>query len=245
MTEQYHMNSHEGTYTKEFEAKVEATFPGIIELEKTAFYPLGGGQPADIGTISWNEGEATVTDVRKKNRIRHLVEGDLPEVGDLVNGNIDWSRRYSHMRMHTSQHLVSAVVNEVYGSDTVGNQIGKEKSRIDFKPLKINQSELNEIEDKVNDYISKDLEVTISEELRSNLENNPDIRSSMSSGLWKMLPKSVTQLRVITIGDIDVCPCAGTHVKSLKEIGNVSFIKRDNKGAEKLRLTYNLSNIES
>ena len=239
------MNSHEGTYTKEFEAKVEATFPGIIELEKTAFYPLGGGQPADIGTISWNEGEATVTDVRKKNRIRHIVEGDLPEVGDLVNGNIDWSRRYSHMRMHTSQHLVSAVVNEVYGSDTVGNQIGQEKSRIDFKPLKINQSELNEIEDKVNDYISKDLEVTISEELRSNLENNPDIRSSMSSGLWKMLPKSVTQLRVITIGDIDVCPCAGTHVKSLKEIGNVSFIKRDNKGAEKLRLTYNLSNIES
>lgn len=239
------MNSHEGTYTKEFEAKVEATFPGIIELEKTAFYPLGGGQPADIGTISWSEGEANVTDVRKKNRIRHIVEGDLPEVGDLVNGNIDWSRRYSHMRMHTSQHLVSAVVNEVYGSDTVGNQIGQEKSRIDFKPLKINQSELNEIEDKVNDYISKDLEVTISEELRSNLENNPDIRSSMSSGLWKMLPKSVTQLRVITIGDIDVCPCAGTHVKSLKEIGNVSFIKRDNKGAEKLRLTYNLSNIES
>ena len=239
------MKSHDGTYTKEFEAKVEATFPGIIELEKTAFYPLGGGQPADIGTISWKEGEANVTDVRKKNRIRHIVEGDLPEVGDLVNGNIDWSRRYSHMRMHTSQHLVSAVVNEVYGSDTVGNQIGREKSRIDFKPLKINKNELNEIEDKVNDYISKDLEVTISEELRSNLENNPDIRSSMSSGLWKMLPKSVTQLRVITIGDIDVCPCAGTHVKSLKEIGNVSFIKRDNKGAEKLRLTYNLSNIDS
>ena len=245
MTEQYHMNSHEGTYTREFEAEVKATFPGIIELEKTAFYPLGGGQPADIGTISWSEGEASVKDVRKKNRIRHIIEGDLPEIGDMVNGNIDWSRRYSHMRMHTSQHLVSAVVNEIYGSDTVGNQIGQEKSRIDFKPLKINQSELNEIEDKVNDYISKDLEVTISEELRSNLENNPDIRSSMSSGLWKMLPKSVTQLRVITIGDIDVCPCAGTHVKSLKEIGNVSFIKRENKGAEKLRLTYNLSNIES
>ena len=239
------MNSHEGTYTREFEAEVKATFPGIIELEKTAFYPLGGGQPADIGTISWSEGEASVKDVRKKNRIRHIIEGDLPEIGDIVNGNIDWSRRYSHMRMHTSQHLVSAVVNEIYGSDTVGNQIGQEKSRIDFKPLKINQSELNEIEDKVNDYISKDLEVTISEELRSNLENNPDIRSSMSSGLWKMLPKSVTRLRVITIGDIDVCPCAGTHVKSLKEIGNVSFVKRDNKGAEKLRLTYNLSNIDS
>ena len=239
------MNSHEGTYTKEFEAKVEATFPGIIELDKTAFYPLGGGQPADIGTISWNEGEASVIDVRKKNRIRHIVEGDLPKVGDPIKGSIDWSRRYSHMRMHTSQHLVSAVVNELYGSDTVGNQIGQDTSRIDFKPLKINQTELSNIEDKVNDYISKDLEVSISEELRSNLENNPDIRSSMSSGLWKMLPKSVTRLRVITIGDIDVCPCAGTHVKSLKEIGKVSFIKKDNKGSEKLRLAYNLSNLNS
>ena len=126
MTEQYHMNSHEGTYTREFEAKVEATFPGIIELDKTAFYPLGGGQPSDIGTITWNEGDANVTDVRKKNRIRHIVEGDLPEVGDSIKGNLDWSRRYSHMRMHTSQHLVSAVVNEIYGSDTVGNQIGNE-----------------------------------------------------------------------------------------------------------------------
>lgn len=244
MTEQYHMNSHEGTYTKEFEATVEATFPGIIELDRTAFYPLGGGQPSDIGTISWDKADVNVTDVRKKNRIRHLVDGDLPEVGDSVKGKIDWSRRYSHMRMHTSQHLVSAVVNELYGSDTVGNQIGKDKSRIDFKPLKINQTELNEIEDKVNDYISKDLEVIISEELRSNLENNPDIRSSMSSGLWKMLPTSVTELRVITIGDIDVCPCAGTHVKSLNEIGKVSFVKRDNKGSEKLRLTYTLNDID-
>ena len=240
MTEQYHMKSHEGTYTKEFEAKVEATYPGIVELNKTAFYPLGGGQPSDLGSLQWEDGMSTVTDVRKKNRIRHLVEGDLPEIGDIVKGKIDWSRRYSHMRMHTSQHLVSAVVNEMYGSDTVGNQIGTDKSRIDFKPLKINQAELNEIQDKVNDYISKDLEVTISEELRSNLENNPDIRSSMSSGLWKMLPKSVTELRVITIGDIDVCPCAGTHVKSLNEIGEVAFVKRDNKGSEKLRLTYNL-----
>jgi misacylated tRNA(Ala) deacylase len=240
MTEQYHMKSHEGTYTKEFEAKVEATYPGIVELNKTAFYPLGGGQPSDLGSLQWEDGMSIVTDVRKKNRIRHLVEGDLPELGDIVKGKIDWSRRYSHMRMHTSQHLVSAVVNEMYGSDTVGNQIGTDKSRIDFKPLKINQAELNEIQDKVNDYISKDLEVTISEELRSNLENNPDIRSSMSSGLWKMLPKSVTELRVITIGNIDVCPCAGTHVKSLNEIGEVAFVKRDNKGSEKLRLTYNL-----
>ena len=145
-----------------------------------------------------------------------MVEGDIPEVGTTVKGTLDWNLRYSHMKMHTSQHLVSAVVNDLYKSDTVGNQIGEEKSRIDFKPLKLDKDQINDVESKVNNYISEDLKVEISEELRSNLENNSEIRSSMSSGLWKML-KSVTKLRVITIGDIDVCPCAGTHVKSLKK----------------------------
>tara|TARA_Y100000814_G_scaffold75701_1_gene47287 strand:- start:168 stop:875 length:708 start_codon:yes stop_codon:yes gene_type:complete len=235
------MASHEGTYRKEFSAKVEATFPGIVELDRTAFYHLGGGQPADTGKLSWDQNEITVVDVRKKNRIRHMVNGDLPEVGTEVEGKLDWTKRYSHMQMHTSQHLVSAVVNESYGSDTVGNQIGQTKSRIDFKPLKLSVDQLNDLEDEVNTYIDKDLKVEISEKDRSELENNPDIRSSMSSGLWKMLPSSVKRLRVISIGDIDVCPCAGTHVRSLSEIGKVKFIKKDNKGAQKLRLTYELN----
>ena len=244
MTVQLHMDSHEGTYTKKFSARVEATFPGIVELDRTAFYHLGGGQPADYGNIHWQEGKAYVTDVRKKNRIRHFIEGDSPKVGDTIEGVIDWTRRYSHMRMHTSQHLVSAVVNELHGSDTVGNQIGAEKSRIDFKPLSVSSSQVNEIQDKVNDYIDKDLKIKISEELRSDLENNSEIRSSMSSGLWKMLPSSVKQLRVISIGDIDVCPCAGTHVKSLKEIGEVEFTNKKNKGSQKLRLSYKLNNLK-
>ena len=235
------MDSHEGTYLKEFTAKVEATFPGIVELDRTAFYHLGGGQPADTGKLLWDQKEITVFDVRKKNRIRHMVDGDLPDVGTELEGKLDWTRRYSHMRMHTSQHLVSAVVNELYNSDTVGNQIGQVKSRIDFKPLKLSVDQLNNLEDEVNSYIDKDLKIDISEKNRSELENNSDIRSSMSSGLWKMLPSSVKRLRVISIGDIDVCPCAGTHVRSLSEIGRVNFIKKDNKGSQKLRLTYELN----
>jgi len=237
------MDSHEGTYTRKFSAKVEASFPGIVELDKTAFYHLGGGQPADNGKIVWDGGEAVVNDVRKKNRIRHFIDGDLPEVGTIVEGEIDWERRYSHMRMHTSQHLVSAVVNEIHGSDTVGNQIGGQKSRIDFKPLSVDQPQIDEIQSTVNDYISKNLKIKISEELRENLENNTEIRSSMSSGLWKMLPSSVKKLRVITIGDIDVCPCAGTHVKSLGEIGQVEFTNKKNKGSQKLRLSYKLNDF--
>jgi len=240
MTLQYHMDSHDGTYKKEFQSKVTAVYPGIVELEETAFYHLGGGQPSDKGTLNWKDGESIVYDVRKKNRIRHMVEGDLPEVGDSVEGKLNWNRRYTHMRMHTSQHLVSAIVSDLYGSDTVGNQIGSDKSRIDFKPLKLNMNEIDDLIDLTNKYIAKDISVNISEANRSDLEGNPEIRSSMSSGLWKLLPKSVTRLRVISIGEIDVCPCAGTHVRSLKEIGKVEFVKRDNKGAGKQRLTYTL-----
>ena len=241
MTIQYHMNSHDGTYKKEFQSKVTAVYPGIVELEETAFYHLGGGQPSDKGTLNWEDGESIVYDVRKKNRIRHMIEGDLPEVGDSVNGKLNWDRRYTHMRMHTSQHLVSAIVSDLYDADTVGNQIGFDKSRIDFKPLKLSMNEIDDLIDLANEYIAKDINVKISEANRSDLEGNPEIRSSMSSGLWKLLPKSVTRLRVISIGEIDVCPCAGTHVRSLKEIGKVEFVKRDNKGAGKQRLTYTLN----
>ena len=171
-----------------------------------------------------------------------MVEGDLPEVGNSVSRKLDWERRYTHMRMHTSQHLVSSIVSDLYGADTVGNQIGFDKSRIDFKPLKLSINEVDDLIDLANEYIAKDIAVEISEANRSDLEGNPEIRSSMSSGLWKLLPKSVTRLRVISIGEIDVCPCAGTHVRSLKEIGKVEFVKRDNKGAGKQRLTYTLTN---
>jgi misacylated tRNA(Ala) deacylase len=235
------MDSHNGTYKKEFQSKVTAVYPGIVELEETAFYHLGGGQPSDKGTLNWEDGESIVYDVRKKNRIRHMVEGDLPEVGDSVNGKLNWDRRYTHMRMHTSQHLVSAIVSDLYGADTVGNQIGFDKSRIDFKPLKLSMNEIDDLIDRTNEYIAKDIRVKISEANRSDLEGNSEIRSSMSSGLWKLLPKSVTRLRVISIGEVDVCPCAGTHVRSLKEIGKVEFVKRDNKGAGKQRLTYTLN----
>jgi len=241
MTLQYHMDSHDGTYKKEFQSKVTAVYPGIVELEETAFYHLGGGQPSDKGTLNWEDGESIVYDVRKKNRIRHMVEGDLPEVGDSVNGKLNWDRRYTHMRMHTSQHLVSAIVSDLYGADTVGNQIGFDKSRIDFKPLKLSMNEIDDLIDRTNEYIAKDISVKISEANRSDLEGNPEIRSSMSSGLWKLLPKSVTRLRVISIGEVDVCPCAGTHVRSLEEIGKVEFVRRDNKGAGKQRLTYTLN----
>ena len=235
MTEQMHMKSHEGTYLREFQAKVEATFPGIVELDRTAFYPLGGGQPSDKGRLKWNDGSVEVNDVRKKNRIRHMVEGELPEVGESVEGTIDWTRRYAHMKMHTAQHVVSAVVDNLHGARTVGNQIGNNKSRIDFDPLHLNDSEISELEAEISNEMKKDHQITITEAEREDLEENPLVRVNMN-----LLPPSVKTLRVITIGNLDICPCAGTHVKSTKEIGEVRFKNRENKGKGKQRLAYEL-----
>ncbi len=235
MTEQLHMSSIEGTYTRNFSATVEAVFPGIVELDRTAFYPMGGGQPADHGNLAWDGGKANVEDVRKKHRLRHMVEGDLPDVGATVNGTLDWERRHAHMRMHTSQHLVSAVVDQMHGARTVGNQIGDEKSRIDFLPLRLSPAQLSEVEAEANRYLAKDIPITITEADRSELEHDPLVRSNLS-----LLPASIKRLRVISIGSLDTCPCAGTHVRSTAEIGEVEFIKRDNKGSGKQRLTYTL-----
>ena len=235
MTEQIHMKSHEGTYLREFQAKVEATFPGIIELDRTAFYPLGGGQPSDKGELKWNNGSVEVNDVRKKNRIRHMVEGELPEIGESVEGTIDWTLRYAHMKMHTAQHVVSAVVDNIHGARTVGNQIGNNKSRIDFDPLHLNDAEISELEAEISKEMKKDHQIAITEAEREDLEQNPLVRVNMN-----LLPPSVKTLRVITIGDLDICPCAGTHVKSTKEIGEVKFKNRENKGKGKQRLAYEL-----
>ena len=235
MTEQIHMKSHEGTYLREFQAKVEATFPGIVELDRTAFYPLGGGQPSDKGGLKWNNGSVEVNDVRKKNRIRHMVEGELPEIGESVEGTIDWTRRYAHMKMHTAQHVVSAVVDNMHGARTVGNQIGNNKSRIDFDPLHLNDAEISELEAEISKEMKKDHQIAITEAEREDLEQNPLVRVNMN-----LLPPSVKTLRVITIGDLDICPCAGTHVKSTKEIGEVKFKNRENKGKGKQRLAYEL-----
>ena len=203
MTEQIHMKSHEGTYLREFQAKVEATFPGIVELDRTAFYPLGGGQPSDKGELKWNNGSVEVNDVRKKNRIRHMVEGELPEIGESVEGTIDWTRRYAHMKMHTAQHVVSAVVDNIHGARTVGNQIGNNKSRIDFDPLHLNDAEISELEAEISKEMKKDHQIAITEAEREDLEQNPLVRVNMN-----LLPPSVKTLRVITIGDLDICPCA-------------------------------------
>lgn len=225
-------------YEKEFDSKVSKVREedGYIVLEETLFYPEGGGQPADRGKISWNGKTVDVTDVQKEHgEVRHFVEGEeMPELGDEVHGEIDWERRYRHMRMHTAQHVLSWYVLQQYGATTAGNQIHADKSRIDFKPVEFADDDIERIEKAVNALIQKDLEVEKKMMSRDRLESEVEEgRSNLD-----IIPDSIDPLRVVIIGEDDLCPCGGTHVDNIGEIGEIELVNRVSKGADTERLEF-------
>lgn len=224
-------------YDKEFESEVSKVRDegGYIVLEETMFYPEGGGQPADRGEISWNGNTAEVNDVQKKHgEVRHFIDGELPEPGQEVHGEINWGRRYKHMRMHTAQHVLSWYVLQQYGATTAGNQIHEDRSRIDFKPVEFEDDDVERIEKAVNALIQKDLEVEKKMMSRDRLE--AEVEEGRSN--LDIIPDSIDPLRVVIIGDEDLCPCGGTHVDSIGEIGEIKIVNRVSKGADTERLEF-------
>lgn len=232
-------------YVRSFDAKVQKTLEDWILLDRTAFYAEGGGQPSDIGRLTWDGGEAIVKHVSKKGAVKHVVEGALPPQGAAVHGEIDWELRHRHMRMHTSQHIVSGVVWTKRAGRTVGNQLHADRSRIDFEPAKFSNDDLRDIEAEVNRVLAMDLPVRCYEEDRSALE----ARLGQDRNLLNLVPQSVRRLRVVEVYDpearspefgrtIDVCPCAGTHVARTSEIGRFEIVARETKGANRDRIEY-------
>jgi misacylated tRNA(Ala) deacylase len=236
MTEILYMKDIESNYIREFDARVvERGFDHVV-LDRTAFYPLGGGQPSDTGKLVWPEGFAEVREVTKKEGIKHHLVQNPDKVPDQVKGVLDWDRRYAHMKMHTAQHIVSGVVYDLWKARTVGNQLYHDRSRIDFAPIKFTEDMISELESKTNAIMSTGAKVEIVTELRSELEKTVDAQRANLD----LLPKSVQELRVVRVADYDVCPCAGTHVRSLSEIGRIRVVKKENKGKERERITYEL-----
>ena len=234
MTEVLYMKDCDSNYIKEFEAIVTKQKDDYVVLDKTAFYPLGGGQPSDTGMLRWDGGESRVIEVTKKGIIKHHLEGECPRSGTVIHAELDWEKRYGHMRMHTAQHIVSGVVFDEYGARTVGNQLYHDKARVDFHPVKFDQEDREKINRMANEVISQELEVSIYTEARTTLEARVDVERSNLD----LIPKSIPELRVIDIDNFDICPCAGTHVRNTRELGKVRIIKKDNKGKERVRITY-------
>ena len=238
-TERLYLNSIESGYFTDFSAVVTAVQDDTIVLDRTLFYPLGGGQNWDTGTISGPNGTVAVEEVRGRNEIFHSVGYDHQfSVGDEIHGSVDWQRRHAHMRMHTAQHLVSGVVYESFnGTRTVGNQIHNDRSRIDFNPISFTPEMLEEITRQVNELIDANHPVTDSTMTREEVNSEmPPERTNMD-----LLPPSVKELRVVKIGDnLDLCPCAGTHVGQLGEIGHIEITGKKSKGKGTQRITYEL-----
>lgn len=221
-------------YEREFDAKVVERGPDYVVLDQTAFYAEGGGQPDDHGVLRWSGGEANVVRVTKeKGVVKHHVDR-MPEA-DEVHGVIDWERRYKHMRMHTSQHIMSGLVFRIYAARTVGNQIHADFSRVDFQPANFTPEDLRRIEDECNRVADAAMDVRIFEEDRAAVQNRVEDRA-----LLDLIPQSIRRLRVIEVGSADYCPCGGTHLRNTKEIGHVHILEKRSKGKETDRISYEL-----
>jgi misacylated tRNA(Ala) deacylase len=230
------------SYEREFETTVERVVDDRVVLDETAFYPESGGQPADRGRLRTEDGrEWGVTDVQKKDTIYHRLDGEPPAEGTRIVGEIDWERRYAHMRYHTAQHLLSAVVLDEYDATTSGNQLYADRARIDFEYDRFSDDELDAIEARVNELIDAALPVRWYEMDREVAETELDAERTRLD----LLPESITELRIVEIGPedgpYDRVACAGTHVENTEECGSFTFVNRESKGADEERLTFELA----
>ncbi|MFB6310275.1 MAG: alanyl-tRNA editing protein [Salinirussus sp.] len=228
----------DGDDVTEFDATVTDATTDYIVLDGTYFYPEGGGQPPDHGRIEWDGGHATIDNVRKNHGdVRHYVEeysGTVPDPGTDVRGTIDADRRQRLRRMHTAQHVVSRIVLDEYGASTAGNQIYPDRSRIDFEPADFDADDIERIERLSNEAIAQDFSVTKAERPRDEVEAKTD----EGRALLDLIPDSVDPLRVVEIEGFDYCPCGGTHVDRLSEIGRIDIVDSSRKGAETERIEF-------
>jgi misacylated tRNA(Ala) deacylase len=220
-------------YRKSCEATVTASGPDGLRLDRTVFYPTGGGQPGDSGTLTLADGSRLrVVDTVKgadHDDVVHVLEDGAaaPAPGTRLTAEIDWERRYRHMRMHTCLHLLCSVVT----GDVTGGQIGEAKGRLDFN-LPDTQLDKEHITAELNRLIGEDHAVRprwIGEE---ELQAQPDLVRTMSV----KPPMSSGRVRLLDIEGVDLQPCGGTHVRQTGEIGRVRVGKIENKGRQNRRI---------
>lgn len=224
----------EDSYLRECDAVVVAIDAAAVILDQTVFYPLGGGQPGDCGTLSWNGSSVAIVDTRygEDGAIRHLLENGaaLPVNGDTVHVTLDWERRYRHMRMHTAMHLLGSVLQ--YG--VTGGNISAEKSRLDF-----------DMEDTVDkEAVGAALQALVAEGhnvtcrwiSEAELDAQPELVRTMSV----RPPRGKGSIRLLEIDGVDLQPCGGTHLRSTAEVGNVRIGKVEKKGKRNRRINIHL-----
>ena len=222
------------SYMKEFDATVtDVTAKGVV-LDRTAFYPGGGGQPADSGAIRSEDAEWRVKRLaRDKGAYVHELEGsDFPEVGTEVRGALDWERRYQLMRTHTALHILCGVVWRDYGAQVTGGNMTPLRARMDFELESMSADFAERVEELINAEVAAARDVHVYELPREEAFQIPDlIRTKIN-----LLPPQIKVVRIVDIEGLDLQADGGAHVANTGEVGRIRVTGRESKGRINKRL---------
>ena len=225
------------SYTKEFDARVASVFPAerAVVLDRTAFYPGGGGQPCDFGTLTVEGTTYRVEKVKKQGEdILHFLgaEAPLPAEGSAAQGSLDWARRYRLMRTHTALHILCGTVFRDYGALVTGGEMEPGKGRLDFEFETMRGELVREIEAAINKEAAQGREIRVQILPREEAFQIPDlIRTKIN-----LLPAGITHVRTVEIVGLDLQADGGTHVHNTSEVGTIRVADYKSKGAINKRI---------
>jgi misacylated tRNA(Ala) deacylase len=233
---------HTDSYLQEFTARVTSVDEAsrAVVLDRTAFYPGGGGQPCDFGTLSAGASSWLVEKTKKDGEaICHFIAGadPLPQAGQELTGKLDWQRRYRLMRTHTAMHILCGVVFRDYGAHVTGGDMDIAQARMDFEFESMSRELVSVIEQTVNLEVEKDLPIRVQILPREEAFQIPDlIRTKVN-----LLPPGISHIRTVEIVGLDLQADGGTHVHSTAEVGPIRLVDYKSKGKINKRLYVELA----
>ena len=225
---------YEDSYLKTFDATVTAVTNRGVVLDRTAFYPGGGGQPTDSGTLTADGVQYAVKRIRRDSgQYVHEIDGDgRPEVGAQLSGAVDWERRYQLMRTHTALHILCGVVWRDYGAQVTGGNMEPLRARMDFELESMSADFAEHVEELINGEVAAERDVHVSVLPREEAFQIPDlIRTKIN-----LLPPQIAEVRIIDIEGLDLQADGGTHVANTREVGRIKVVGHESKGRINKRL---------
>ena len=220
-------------YLREFTAKVTALVGDLVTLDRTAFYPGGGGQPCDVGTLAFDHNEVPVTKVsRQDGEIVHEIAGTPPPVGADVTGTVDWENRDALMRTHTALHILCGVIWRDFGAHVTGGNMTPLAARMDFELENMTADFAEQVEALANAEIDAARDISVRFLERDAAFKHPDlIRTKIN-----LLPEGIPEVRVVDINGLDVQADGGTHVGNTRDVGRIRIVGHESKGRINKRL---------
>ena len=220
-------------YLKEFDGTVTAVNGDLVALDRTAFYPRGGGQPSDTGILRADEGEYRVLEAKKQaGEVWHKLDRAGLAPGAQVHGVVDWDRRYKLMRTHTALHILCGTIFRDYGVSVTGGDMEPLAARMDFELEHMSSDFAQHVEEKVNAEVQAAREIRVKVLPRDEAFQIPDlIRTRIN-----LLPPDIKEVRTVEIVGLDLQADGGTHVANTREVGRIRVVGHESKGKINKRL---------